>query len=118
MIGTGLIVLAGVMASGRFQRMRESVLLRTIGAARGQIARIQLVEYLMLGTLASLTGVLLAWCASWALGRWVFELSELPAIAPMFIAWAVVSALTVLMGALSGRRLLNHPPLEVLRQET
>jgi putative ABC transport system permease protein len=118
MIGTGLIVLAGVMASGRFQRMRESVLLRTIGAARGQIARIQLVEYLLLGTLASLTGVLLAWCASWALGKWIFENTGLPAIAPMFIAWAVVSALTVLMGALSGRRLLNHPPLEVLRQET
>lgn len=117
-VGTGLVVLGGVMASGRFQRLRESVLLRTIGASRAQIARIQLVEYWLLGTLASLAGVLLAWVASWALGRWMFELTVLPAVRPMLVAWAVVSGLTIVTGSLAGRRVLSHPPLEVLRQET
>jgi putative ABC transport system permease protein len=116
-VGTGLVVLAAVMASGRFQRLRESVLLRTMGASRATIARIQLVEYWLLGTLAALVAVLLAWVAAWSLGRWIFELSSRPAIEPMVWAWLIVSALTVFTGWLSGRRLLNHPPLEVLRQE-
>ncbi len=116
-VGTGLVVLAAVMASGRFQRLQESVLLRTIGASRALIARIQLVEYWMLGTLAAFAGVLLAWIAAWALGRWIFELDTRPAALPMLVAWFLVSALTVLTGWLSGRRLLNQPPLEILRQE-
>ncbi len=116
-LGTGVIVLAGVMASGRFQRLRESVLLRTLGASRRQIARIQLVEYWLLGTFASLAGVILAWFAAWALGHWVFELDVRPAMQPLVAAWMIVSALTIVTGWLSGRRLLNHPPLEILRQE-
>jgi putative ABC transport system permease protein len=116
-LGTGLIVLAGVMASGRFQRLRESVLLRTIGASRRQIARIQLVEYLLLGTFASLAGVSLAWFGAWALGHWVFELEVLPAVTPLVTAWLFVSSLTIVTGWLSGRRALDHPPLELLRQE-
>ncbi|MGH8019566.1 MAG: ABC transporter permease, partial [Opitutaceae bacterium] len=116
-LGTGVIVLAGVMASGRFQRLRESVLLRTLGASRSQIARIQLVEYWLLGTFASLAGVILAWFAAWALGHWIFELNVRPALQPLIVAWLIVSALTIVTGWLSGRRLLNHPPLEVLRQE-
>jgi putative ABC transport system permease protein len=116
-LGTGLIVLAAVMASGRFQRLREGVLLRTMGASRATIARIQLVEYWMLGTLAAGAGVLLDRCAAWALGRWIFDLEARPAAMPLFWAWLIVGAITVLTGWLSGRRVLNHPPLEVLRQE-
>ena len=116
-IGTGLVVMAGVMASGRFQRLKESVLLRTLGSSRHQIVRIQLVEYWLLGTLAGLAGVILAWFAAWGLAWWVFDINALPEIGPLFIAWIVVSALTVVTGMLSGRRLLNHPPLELLRQE-
>lgn len=116
-IVTGLVVLAAVMASGRFQRLQESVLLRTMGASRAMIARIQLVEYWMLGTLAAGAGVLLAWGAAWALGRWIFDLDARPSVLPMLWAWLAVSGLTVVTGWLSGRRLLNHPPLELLRQE-
>jgi putative ABC transport system permease protein len=61
--------------------------------------------------------VLLAWVGAWALGRWVFELDARPAVAPMAWAWLVVSAVTMLTGWLAGRRVLNHPPLEILRQE-
>ena len=117
-VGTGVVVLLGVMASGRLQRLRESVLLRTLGASRGQITAIQVVEYWMLGTIASLTGAGLAWGAAWALGRWVFELRRAPDLQPVWMLWLAVSALTVLVGALSGRRLLRQPPLELLREET
>ena len=66
---TGLVVLTGAVLSGRFQRLRESVLLRTLGASRRQIVRIFLVEYLMLGWFAAITGLLLALPAPL---QWIF----------------------------------------------
>ena len=53
---TGMIVLVGAVFNGRHQRRRETVLLRTLGATRRQLARIQLVEYAVLGALAALVG--------------------------------------------------------------
>ncbi|HXG47028.1 MAG TPA: FtsX-like permease family protein, partial [Methylomirabilota bacterium] len=76
---TGLIVMSGAILTGRFQRLRESVLLRTLGAARGQITRILLVEYLALGLLAAATGAVLALAAGWALAWWVFDTPFVPA---------------------------------------
>ena len=61
---TGILVLAGAVLTGRYQRVRESVLLRTLGASRRQIFSILIVEYLALGFGAALTGALLAWGAA------------------------------------------------------
>jgi putative ABC transport system permease protein len=41
---TGLLVLVSALAAGRYQRIQESVLLRTIGAWRSQILKILLAE--------------------------------------------------------------------------
>ncbi len=57
---SGLVVLVVAVLSSRFQRLRESVLLRTLGASRAQIVRILTVEYVTLGLLAALTGLVLA----------------------------------------------------------
>ncbi|MEM9987447.1 MAG: FtsX-like permease family protein, partial [Bacteroidota bacterium] len=54
---TGLIVLAGSVVISRYQRMREAVLLRTLGASGRQILTINALEYLLLGFLATGTGV-------------------------------------------------------------
>ena len=70
---TGLLVLVSALAAGRYQRIQESVLLRTLGASRGQIFKILLVEYLALGFLSALTGIVLAVLAAGALTRLVFH---------------------------------------------
>jgi putative ABC transport system permease protein len=72
---TGILVMAGALASSHFQRVRESVLLRTLGASRGQIWRILAVEYAALGLLAAVTGILLALAAVWALAAFVFHVA-------------------------------------------
>ncbi len=78
----GIVVLTGAIAAGRFQRARESALLRTLGATRRQTSRILLTEYAALGTLAGLTGVALGSVAAWAMTRWVFEVPfRLPVLA-------------------------------------
>jgi len=110
-------VLAGAILTGRYQRMRESVLLRTLGASRAQILQIQLVEYFCLGVLAAVTGIVLALGASWALAALVFHVKYVLFVAPLFIAVGLVLALTMGMGLLMGRGVAKLPPLELLRDE-
>jgi putative ABC transport system permease protein len=114
---TGLLVLVGALVTGRFQRIQESILLRTLGASRGQIFRVLFVEYAALGLLASLTGVLLATGAAWALSVFVFKASFAPPVLPLLVALFAVPALTVVTGFLMSRGVLNHPPLAILRAE-
>jgi putative ABC transport system permease protein len=115
---TGLLVLASSVLISRYQRTRESVLLRTLGASRNQILRITVLEYALLGSLAAMAGVVLAGIAAWALAIWVFETpfvgSSLLAL-PVLVA--LVAGLTALIGGLNSRSVLNQPPLAVLRAE-
>ncbi|MGI8821128.1 MAG: ABC transporter permease [Chthoniobacterales bacterium] len=116
-VGAGIIVLASTIWSGRYQRLKESVLLRTLGASRRQIWQILCAEYLALGALASVTGILLAVASSWALARFVFELDYAPSLWPLLVAAVAVSGLTVAIGLLTSRGIGSTPPLEVLRAE-
>jgi putative ABC transport system permease protein len=114
---TGLLVLVGALMTGRYQRMQESILLRTLGASRQQVFRVLLVEYLALGVLAALTGILLATGAAWALSAFVFKMPFVPPIFPLLGALVLVPALTMVTGFLMSRGVLNHPPLAILRAE-
>ncbi len=114
---SGLVVLVVAVLSSRFQRLRESVLLRTLGASRAQIVRILTVEYVALGLLAALTGLVLALGGSWALSRWFFEVPFAPVAWPLLVLLVVVVSLTVGVGLLGSRGATRLPPLEVLRSE-
>ena len=114
-IATGLLVLASAVAVSRYQRLRESVLLRTLGASRGLILRITVVEYAVLGLLAALSGAGLALGAAAVLAATVFEADFAPAAGPLLGLVAGVTALTALIGVLNSRAALLRPPLEVLR---
>ena len=114
---TGIVVLIASVMISRYQRMRESVLLRTLGADRRQVLAINGLEYLFLGTLAAFTGVLISMAGSWALARFVFETSFRPDLLAAFEAFAAVCALTVGIGLANSRFVVNRPPLVILREE-
>ena len=114
---TGLLVLASSVVISKFQRLRESVLLRTLGASRNQILRITALEYGLLGLLSALSGILLSLIGTWALAYYVFEVPYRPDAIPLLIVAGVVTGLTVLIGVFNSRDVLNRPPLEVLRSE-
>jgi putative ABC transport system permease protein len=116
-VGTGLVVLGSTIWSGRYQRLKESVLLRTLGASRWQIWKILCAEYLFLGLLASATGIVLALLASWALAVFTFKLAYTPSILPVILAAVIVSTLTVAVGLLTSYGLGSTPPLAILREE-
>jgi putative ABC transport system permease protein len=115
---TGLLVLIGALATGRFQRVQESILLRTLGASRRQVFLVLLVEYLALGLLAAVAGVLLATAAAWSLSAFVFQAKFVLSLWPLLLALIAAPALTVIAGFLMSRGVLNHPPLSILRAET
>ena len=115
-IVTGLVVLVAVVSSSRLQRTRESALLRTLGASRGQVVRIALAEYLFLGGMGGLAGVLLALAGGWALTRFVFDIAFAPQLVPLLLALIAAPLLTLLVGLGGSRRVHTAPPLAVLRQ--
>jgi putative ABC transport system permease protein len=114
---TALIVLVGALMAGRHQRVREAVLLRTLGASRRQVAAIEAVEFAALGSLAAVVGGGLAWCSAYVLGMHVFRLQASPPWGPMLPAWLLTLFVTLLIGWASGRSVRNAPPLVVLRSE-
>lgn len=117
-IVTGLFVLASAIAISRYQRVKEAVLLRTMGASGRQVTGIQLVEYLLTGILACLTGLLLALGAGWLLAWFYFDLVFMPNVLALLIASGVVILLILLTGYLNTKSIGKRKPLEMLRMET
>jgi putative ABC transport system permease protein len=114
---TGLIVLIASVYVSKFQRIQETVLLRTLGAGRKQLFIIAALEYFFLGALAAGTGILLSLAGSWALARYSFDAAFSPSVMPMLILFLSVSLLTVAIGLFNSRKVVNMPPLEILRKE-
>ncbi|MHA7099990.1 ABC transporter permease [Roseivirga pacifica] len=114
---TGLLVLVSSVILSKFQRIKESVLLRTIGGSKKQILTINSLEYFFLGSLASLSGILLALAGSWGLAFYSFDSTFIPNPLPMVVVFVSITSLTVVIGLLNSRGILSKPPLEVLRNE-
>ena len=113
----GAVILAASVAGTRFRRVREVVILKTLGATRAAAGRIFSVEFLTLGVVAGLMGALLATVFSRLLllrlldAKFDFD--------PLATAVAVVAtaALAQASGWLAGFKILRQKPLEVLRDE-
>ncbi|HUP89237.1 MAG TPA: FtsX-like permease family protein [Longimicrobiales bacterium] len=112
----GIIVLIGAVATSRFQRLRESALLKTLGATRSQITRVLVTEYAALGLLAGATGVGLALGASWGLMKFFFKLQYKAPLVSMLVVWVGVTLLAVVIGLANSRDVFRRAPLAVLRE--
>ena len=114
---TGLFVLAGAVVNSKFVRIKENVLLRTIGARTRQIMQITLIEYAYLGLFSALTGMILSLAGGWALCRFFFEVELGVAWVDLFLVGGAVMFLTVFIGWLNSREVISTPPLQILRKE-
>lgn len=113
---TGLIVLISSVLISKYQRMQESVLLRTIGASSLQVFMITALEYFFLGAIAAFTGIVLALIGNWGLAKFSFEVPFSPDWLTVVSIFFSISLLTTLIGVLNSRSALNRPPLEILRK--
>jgi len=116
-IFTGLIVLISSLLLSKYQRIKESVLLRTIGASTRQILLINATEYAILGALSAATGIVLSLVGSYFLAKYQFELDFMIQWLPILAVFLFVVSVTVIIGMLNSRDVINKSPLEVLRRE-
>ncbi|MBC7775502.1 MAG: FtsX-like permease family protein [Phycisphaerae bacterium] len=114
---TGLLVLFSSIYQSKFARIRESVLLRTLGASRRQILSINALEYFLLGALSCLAGVGLSVAGAWGLAVFAFKIPFQIEWWPLIATFIAITSLTVIIGLLNSREVVRKPPLEVLRQE-
>lgn len=115
---TGWIVLISAVRSSKNQRLREIVLLRTLGAKGTQIISIAAIEYLFLGALAAAAGMIIALAASWALAVYSFGTSFTPQLLPTLLLFLFIMLIVVISGMLSSISILRKSPLEVLRKDS
>ena len=116
-IFTGLIVLIASVLISKYQRIQESVLLRTLGASGKQIFYITALEYFFLGAFAAATGIVLSLGVSWLLAKFIFETEFTLQWLPLLIVFVSVCLLTVFIGLINSRAVVRRPPLEILREE-
>jgi putative ABC transport system permease protein len=114
---TGLVVLTGAVINSKFLRMKENVLLRTIGARTSHITKITLIEYAYLGFFSALTGMILSLGGGWLLTKLFFESAFAFDWIELLIITGGVVLLTVIIGWWNSREVINTPPLQVLRKE-
>jgi putative ABC transport system permease protein len=113
----GAVMVASSVAGSRFRRMREVVILKTLGATRRRIAWIFSVEFLALGSVAGLMGSLMASGFSALVLKRLLDIE--------FHFDAAAGGLTILLSALvaaaagwaASFRILGRKPLEILRDE-
>lgn len=113
----GIIVLLGAIRTSKYQRIKESVLLRTLGAKGRQIININALEYLYLGILGGLSGVVLSLISSQLLAWLVFESPFVPSLIPVLVIFPGIVLLVLVIGLSNSLSVINKPPLEVLRKE-
>jgi putative ABC transport system permease protein len=115
-IFAGLMILASSIAGTRFRRMREAVVLKTLGATRMRIVRTFSVEFSVLGLLAGSVGVVFANLLTRVLLH-KLDVGFHIEWGATLMALVGTAALATLTGWIASYRILGLRPLEVLREE-
>jgi putative ABC transport system permease protein len=115
-LASAVLVLGGALAAGRRMRLYDAVVLKTLGARRGAILRIFLMEYALLGAIAALFGLI----AGAAIGAVIVTIAMKidPSFDPLALTAVALTAVavTVALGLLSNGRILGERPARHLRE--
>jgi putative ABC transport system permease protein len=113
---SSILVLAGALAAGRAQRIKDAVVLKTLGATRRQLLAAYLMEYGLLGAVTAVFGLIAGAAASYGIVTHVMRL-------PFAMNWSVAAAslivalfVTVVLGLLGTWRILGQKPAPYLRE--
>jgi putative ABC transport system permease protein len=116
-LAAGAVVLLGAVGASRYQRVREGVLLRALGATRAQVRRVLFAEYAALGLLSAFLASGLAVLTGWALARFVFDQGFAVPVLPLATLAASVVGLTLLIGFWGSADVYRRTPADVLRAQ-
>ncbi len=113
----GTLVLAGAVAAGHRRRVYDAVVLKVLGATRGDFSRVFVVEYGLLGLVTAAIAALIGSLAAYLLltqvmhADWVFLPSAVLAIA------LLATILTLVIGFAGTWKALGAKAAPLLRNE-
>ena len=115
-LAMGVPVLFSAVAATRRDRLRESVLLKTLGATHRQVLRILFGEYALLGALGGACGMGLSTIGGWALVKFVFQAPFHFAFGPAAAIALAMLGMAVGIGLLTAREVFRETPMAALRE--
>ncbi|HEY8605573.1 MAG TPA: FtsX-like permease family protein [Noviherbaspirillum sp.] len=114
-LAAGVLVLYAALLGSQDERIRESGLLRALGATRAQLSQSQWIEFALVGGLAGLLAASGAAAVGWALSRFVFNFDWQFSPVVWVAGLAAGCACAFAGGWVGLRGVLRHPPLTTLR---
>ncbi len=113
---SSILVLAGALASGRAARIKDAVVMKTLGATRRQLFLAYLMEYGILGLITAAFGLAAGIAAAYGIITNVMRL-------PFAMDWTVAATsitiallVTVILGLIGTWRILGQKPAPYLRE--
>jgi putative ABC transport system permease protein len=113
----GALVLAGALATAQRRRIKQAVILKTLGATRRRILLAHAAEYLILALLTSVIALLIGSFAAWITVSQVMDLSFTFSARAAVEAILVALALVAAFGGYGTWRILKAPAVPYLRAE-
>lgn len=115
-VAAGIAVLVGALAAGARARTYDAVLLKLLGATRGQVAAATLAEYGLLAAIVSGLALVLGSAAGWFVVTQIFKLDWTPDWPRVLLTVGVGAVVTIVLGLAGNWRALSARPATVLRQ--
>jgi putative ABC transport system permease protein len=114
---SGALILVGAVAMTKFQRVYEAAVFKTLGASTRSIAKMLLLEYGVLGSLAGVVGSLGAVALTWGVSRYALEIPWRVFLGEHIAGVALTAILVGGFGVVSSLDVLRNKPLSTLRAE-
>jgi putative ABC transport system permease protein len=113
----GALVLAGALATAQRRRIKQAVILKTLGATRRRILASHGLEYLILALLSSAIALLIGSLAAWITVTQVMDLGFTFSARAAAEAILLAAALVALFGGYGTWRILKAPSVPHLRAD-
>jgi len=113
----GTFVLIGAVAAGQRRRVREAVILRTLGATRAQIRAAWLTEFGLLGLVAGVIAACVGSAASYGVAHYILHTDWIFLPLTLIYTLAGALALMLLFGYAGTAAALRVRPASLLRNE-
>jgi putative ABC transport system permease protein len=113
----GTLVLAGAIAAGHRRRIYESVVLKVLGATRGDVLKAYALEYGLLGLLAAAIAAAVGTAAAWAVLTYVMGVDWTFLPSAVISTAALSTAITVAAGFVGTWLALGRKAAPLLRNE-
>jgi len=115
-LASGFLVLIAAVYSTLDRRIYEGVLMRTLGAKRSFLQKIQWIEFSVLGFLSGSLAILLSQIMSYALYTWILKI-DFHINFMLCLVFPIMSALLIgFVGFLGTRSVTNRSPMQVFRE--